>query len=138
MASKDLHNRVGASRALQTTTVTNANTVMTGDIIDTAGLESLEFVVISGSMSDADATAAVSVEHGDQANLSDAAAVSASDLLGSVPSFVATDDNVVKRFGYRGGKRYVRIKITPAANDAGSMTMSAIALQGHARNAPVA
>ena len=45
------------------------------------------------------------------------------------------DDNKTRKIGYVGGKRYVRLTVTPA-NNTGNIFLAAIALLGHPRNAP--
>ncbi len=77
------------------------------------------------------------MEHGDQANLADAAAVADSDLLGTelLAGFTFADDNSTRKIGYRGAKRYVRLTITPANNTAAAL-FGAVAILGHAQLSP--
>jgi hypothetical protein len=137
MATKDLHSRLGLVAALMAASVAD-NTVQTGATVDLQGFESCTFAVQSGTLADADATFTVKLQHGDLANGSDMADVTAADLIGAAPVFsAATDDNVARKVGYRGTKRYVRVVITPASN-AAAAAFSALAILGHARNQPVA
>jgi hypothetical protein len=138
MASKDLHNNLKISRALSPVSVAD-NTAQVSQIIDTKDYESLEFAILAGSVADADVTFTVLMEHGDQANLSDAAAVADADLLGTevLAAFQFDDDNETRKIGYVGNKRYVRLTITPA-NNASAALLAVAAIQGHARHAPVA
>jgi hypothetical protein len=133
MASKDLHNNVKLSPALNPGAAITGNATTTSAIIDTQGFESLEFAVQSGLITDG--SFACTVYEGDAANMSDEAV--ATELLGAAPAFAATDDNAVKKVGYRGSKRYVRLKVVQAGATAGGF-LAATAVQGHARNAPVA
>ena len=107
-------------------------------IIDTLNRESMEFVINLGVLADTDATFAVTMDDGDAANLSDAAAVAASDLLGTLAgaSFTFAADDETRHIGYIGPKRYVRMTITPSSNT-GSWPVSAMAVLSHARRAPV-
>lgn len=133
----DLHNNVKVSRAISPVRVTD-NTAQVSQIIDTQGYDTLEFLIATGTIADADATFTVLVEDGDNSGLSDAAAVADADLFGTeaAAGFQFDDDNEVRKIGYRGAKRYVRLTITPAAN-AGNADLSAVAVQTHARKAPV-
>jgi hypothetical protein len=108
-------------------------------IIDRQGFDALEFLILSGSLADADVTFTALVEEGDAANLSDAAAVADADLLGTetAASFTFSDDDKVFKIGYRGSKRYVRLTITPA-NNASAALLAAVAVLGHPANAPTA
>lgn len=136
--TQDLYNNVKASRALSPVSGAADNTAQVSQIIDTAGFDSLAFLLALGSLADADATFAVTMDHGDAANLSDAAAVASTDLVGTLAgaSFIFSDDDVVKKVGYIGAKRYVRLTITPA-NNTGAWLIAVIALQGGASKSPV-
>lgn len=133
MASKDLHNSIKVTPAINPAAAITGNATTTSSTIDTQGFESLEFVLQSGTITDG--SFAVTLYEGDAANMSDEAV--ASDTLGAAVNFAATDDNVVKKVGYRGSKRYVRLKLVQTGATSGGF-VSAVAVQGHARNAPVA
>lgn len=94
-------------------------------------------LILTGSLADADATFTTLVEHGDAANLSDAAAVPDDQLLGleTQASFLFSDDDKVFKIGLRTSKRYARVTITPAAN-AGNAFIAGVWILGHPRNAP--
>jgi hypothetical protein len=132
----DLHNKIHAVRAISPVSVGD-NTASVSQIIDRQGYNSLEFVILTGSLADADATFTVLVEEGAAANLSDAAAVADADLLGleTQASFQYDDDNKCKKIGYRGSKRYVRLTVTPA-NNASAALIAAVALLGTPYKAP--
>lgn len=133
----DLHNEIKVSRGMSPVAATTDNTAYVSQILDTANFGSTEFVWLAGSIADADVTFTVLVEHGDAANLSDAAAVPDEDLLGTevgaAPLFGS--DNQVGKIGYKGSKRYVRVTITPAANS-GNIFLAGVWLQGHPRTGP--
>ena len=126
----DLHNNLDFKRALSPVSVAD-NTAQVSQIIDRQNFGSMEFVIITGALADADATFAVLVEHGDAANLYDAVAVPDDDLLGTElqAGFTFADDDKLRKIGYRGIKRYVRLTITPTGN-ASAALLSAIAVMG--------
>lgn len=113
-------------------------------IIDRAGFESLTFLLAPGVLADADAIFTVLVEDGDAANLSDAAAVADDFLISQTPgtapevaaAFRFDDDGEVRKIGYRGNKRYVRLTLTPVTNT-GAWPIAAIALLEGARTLPI-
>lgn len=109
--------------------VVGDNTAQVSNIIDTQGYEKVTFLIALGTLVDADATFAVTVQHGDAANLSDAAAPNTIELLGglTLSSFDFSADNAARKIGYIGSKRYVRITVTPA-NNTGAAPISALAL----------
>jgi hypothetical protein len=133
---RDLHNHINIKRVISPVSVAD-NTAQVGQIIDKQGYDALEYVILTGSLADADATFTVLLEEGDVSNLSDAAAVADADLLGTeaLASFIFSDDNKCFKLGYVGGKRYTRLTITPAAN-ASAAVIAACAILGHANASP--
>lgn len=134
---RDLHNNIKVSRAISPQNPGSGDTPIVSQIIDTKDYETLEFLIATGSLSDANATFTVLVEDGDVSTLTDNAAVADADLLGTeaAASFQFDDDNEVRKIGYRGSKRYVRLTITPSGNT-GDVYVSAVAVQTIG-NAPI-
>lgn len=133
---KDLVNNIHPLRAISPVSVAD-NTAQVSQIIDRQGFDSVTFVILTGSIADADTTFTVLVEDGDASNLSDAAAVADADLLGleTTAGFQFDDDNETRKIGYVGMKRYVRLTITPA-NNASAALLAAVAILGHPAKAP--
>ena len=134
--NRDLHNAIKVSRAISPTRITD-NTAAVSQIIDMAGYNSAEFIVATGTLADADATFTALLEEGATPTLSDNAAVAAADQLGSLPSFIFSDDDKVFKVGYIGKRRYIRLTITPGANT-GNADISAICIQAGALKQPIA
>jgi hypothetical protein len=134
---KDLHSLVDVRKAISPKAVSD-NTALVSSIIDRQGFDALEFAMAIGSVADADATFAVLVEEGDESDLSDAAAVADNNLLGteSEAGFRYDDDDGVRKIGYKGDKRYVRLTITPSGN-ASAAYIAALAILGSPHIAPV-
>ncbi len=136
---RDLANHIEVRRAISPAAATTDNSAYVSQIIDLSGYQQLVFAVALGSIADADATFTVLVEHGSQSNLADAAAVPDTGLTGTeagaAPLF--SDDNKVRKIGYVGGKQYVRLTITPAANT-GNIFLAAIAILSGSRYGPTA
>ena len=114
------------------------NTALVSQIIDLANRNSCLFAIAIGTLADADATFTVLVEDGNDSALSDNAAVADAFLIGTEAgaSFTFTNDDEVRKIGYIGPKRYVRLTITPASNDSGNHDLAAVAILGHARKPP--
>lgn len=138
MASKDLHNSIHVKRGLSPVAAGTNNTAYVSEIVDTAGYESVEFLILIGANTDSDATFTVLFEDGDNNALSDNSAVADTFLLGTevLAGFRYDDDNEVRKIGYVGNKRYCRVTITPASNDSGNIYIAGIWLLGHPRTAP--
>lgn len=124
-------------RAISPAAAATDNTAWVSEIIDTRGYGSLTFLLLTGSLADADATFAVTMDHGDASNLSDAAAVPAAQLVDTLAlaGFTFADDNETRKIGYIGSKRYVRLTVTPS-NNSGNAFLAAIALLGRPDLAP--
>lgn len=131
----DLHSNVNGAIGLAVQNITT-NTTTAGAIIDTAGYESLEWFITSGTITDG--AYALVIEEGDDSGLADAAAVSADETLGSLTGFVAADDNTVKRVGSIGKKRYQRLSVVSTGVTTGGTNFTATAVLGHPHHKPVA
>lgn len=137
-SNHDLHNNIHIKRAISPVSEAGT-TALVSEIVDRQGYGALEFIIATGSIGDADATFTVLLEEGDAANLSDAAAVADADLLGTeaLAAFQFDDDNEVRKLGYIGIKRYLRLTITPVAN-ASAALISAVAVLGCPEVSPTA
>lgn len=124
---KDLYHDLLAEHSLYPVSLSGA---VEGDaIIDLQGFEGALIVCHTGAIS---VDVVFELQEGDEANLSDAAAVADADLLGSEPTFLnATEDDTVKTFGYIGSKRYIRVDATAGTGIAGAMV-----IKGKPRHAP--
>lgn len=132
---RDLHNNINVARGISPASIISANGTTTGQTIDVADFDSLEFLFLAGAITDG--TFTVTIYEGDTANMSDEAAVADADLLGTEPVLTSADANAVKRVGYKGSKRYVRAKVVQTGATTGGF-LSCIVLQGHPKTAPVA
>lgn len=139
MAIRDLHNNIAPKRGISPVAAAQTdNTAIVSQVADTLGYESVEFVVLTGSLADADATFTVLVEESDSSG-SGYTAVADSDLLGleTQASFTFADDDKVFKIGYVGVKRYVRVTITPA-NNTGNACIAGVWLLSHPALKPTA
>lgn len=133
---KDMHNNMTPVVAMNMAAISTSTTT-NGIIVDRQGYEALEFVVFSATITDGTFTPLV--EHSDAYDLSGSAAVPDAELFGTEAgiAFVAADDNTVKRIGYAGNKRYVRLSLVSSGVSTGG-TLGAVALKGAPHLAPVA
>ena len=117
---------------------TAVNTAIVSGIIDTQGFESAMFMLHYGALF-AGSSFAVTLEHGNDPALADTAAPAATDLIGTLANAGGTQAgglaNSTRKLGYIGGKRYLRITVTPAANGATSF-LSVAVVKGHPTAAP--
>lgn len=140
---RDITSNLLVKRAISPVSVSD-NTAFVSQIIDRQGFDSLMFAIAIGSVADADATFTTLLEESDDSGMSGATAVADADMTsqtyGTAPetaaSFQFDDDNEVRKLGYIGNKRYVRLTITPA-NNASAALVSALAILGHSGQKPV-
>lgn len=133
---RTLYSNVLAQKALPSGTIqtgtTNGTAVDTGIFSNNA--RDVLFVITSGTLTDG--SYAVTVEESDTSG-SGYAAVDSSRVLGSLPTFALTDDNVQNSFGVRPTKRYVRIVVTATGATTGGL-LFATAVLGNGGNSPFA
>jgi len=140
MPNRDLHSDIHTVPLIAPVAARTDNTAVVSLIIDTLGYGACELVLITGTNTDVNATFAVLVEDGDAANLSDNAAVADDFLIGTEASagFTFADDVETRKIGYKGGKRYVRVTVTPSGNDSGNIFIAGVAVLGYPSTAPTA
>jgi len=140
---RDQANNLQIKRVISPVSVSDT-TAQVGQIIDRLGYESLTYLIVLGSIADADMTAAVLLEESDASDMTGAAAVADADMIsqtsGTAPETAAgfkfDSDDQVRKLGYIGNKRYTRLTITPAAN-ASAALLAAVAVLGHPNSMPV-
>jgi hypothetical protein len=140
---RDSINNMQVKRAISPVSVAD-NTAQVSQIIDRQGFDSLAYLILTGSLADADATFAVLMEEGNASNLSDATAVADADMVSQTPGtapqtaagFIFSSDDQVRKIGYIGNKRYTRLTITPANNTSAAL-LAACAVLTRAEHKPV-
>ena len=111
----------------------NGNATVNGTGIDLTGYEGALVEFVSGTLTDG--SLACSLE--DSPDNSAWAAVVAADCIDSIASvtLALTEDSLVEKIGYIGGKRYIRAVITQSAATTGG-TYGANVIRGIPRHAP--
>lgn len=118
------------------------NTAMVGTAINHKGYDSATYVIAAGTLADAGAEFTVLLEEADDDGTGTPdtfAAVADDDLVGTeaLASFIQSDDNKCFKLGYRGGKEWTRLTITPT-NNAGNAPIAAVCIMGHPSVKPTA
>lgn len=124
--------------------VVSDNSPQVGGWLAVDRYESLTFGIMTGTLADADATFMVLVEDADADDQSDAAPVADTWLIsqvdGAAPEAAASFDHTnttVRRIGYVGHKKYVRVTITPA-NNSSAAALACFAVRGNPHFRPLA
>ncbi|MGA9722724.1 MAG: hypothetical protein WBQ86_09735 [Candidatus Binatus sp.] len=123
----DLNSQIAVAPAIAPVSVAN-NTPLVSAIIDRKDYEGVEFIIETGAIASGTAEFTASLVDGNQANLSDAAPVTAApSLVGALPAIPFSAPNSAFKFGYAGPNRYVQLTITPSANAAAAL-LTAVAV----------
>lgn len=142
MAYRDLHNNVSIVAVVPAVAVGTTGTGQTGSVIDTRGYDSVEFDISYGAITATNATFTPVVFEGDVTGT--LTSVADADLLGTeagagIAAATRTDgstENVAKRIGYIGSKRYARVDVSSTVTAATPIAVNAILYNAH--RAPVA
>lgn len=120
-------------------------TPLVGQIIDHRGFDAATYVILTGSIADADATFTVLLEESDDSGMSGASAVADADMVSqssSAPETAAAfqfdDDNECRKLGYLGSKRYTRLTITPVNNASAALVAACCVLEQPAQQPVIA
>jgi len=139
----DLHNNIDATVVVEAVAVGTTGVGQTGGIIDLKGYGGVEFICNYGAITATDAVFTVVIKDGDVTGT--LASVADSGLLGSellagvvatTPRTDGTSEKVVKRIGYRGGKRYVQANVSSTVTAGTPVSITALLHSPHV--APVA
>lgn len=125
---RDLMNHINPKRGISPQIQTNLDTAIVSQILDTQGLKSATFVLLTGGLTDANATFTVLAEEGDNSALSDNTAIADANLLGTellaTPLF--SDDDKCFKIGFIDTKRYIRVTVTPSGNNSGDVNIAGV------------
>jgi hypothetical protein len=136
---RDLANNLHFKPAFAPGAAVVDNTAQVSVILDTYGYGSAVLALVTGTLTDADATFTALLEESNDPAMAGANTVAATDMIGTaaLASFTFADDVECRKIGYIGSKRYVRATITPA-NNTGNLFMAGMWIQGRAASAPTA
>jgi hypothetical protein len=127
---RDTTDRLNIKPAFLPAAAVTDNTVQTSQVCDLLGFDSVMLAMVTGTLSDADATFATTLEESD--DNSTYTTVAAQDMNGTttLASFDFSTDNACRKIGYHGTKRYIRAKVTPA-NNTGNLFLGGVWVMGH-------
>jgi hypothetical protein len=123
--------RNGCEYGLALSATLSGATPAVGDWIDMYGWGACTFTVSTGTVTDAGTASGFSfqIEEGDDTTTAGATAVADADLIGTEAALTVTDDDdddtFVGSIGYKGSKRYVRVKATGTTGTDAAVTVHA-------------
>lgn len=139
---RDLHNNVDIIATIKPVAVGTTGTGQTGDVVDVRGYDSVEIALSYGAITATAATFTPVILHGDATGSltscadTDLLGTEAAAGLAAAARVDGSTENVTKRIGYIGGKRYVRADIVSTATAGTPVAANVIAYRAH--RAPVA
>ena len=134
--SRDLYNNIEVRRAESPVAAAQTNNdPIVSEVIDMQGFDSMVFAVALGTLADAAFTTVFLLEESDTDFSGSAVADADMDPVETVAAFDNDDDDEVRKIGYNGSKRYVRLTITPSDNT-GNLPIAIIAILSHAHVLP--
>lgn len=130
---KDLHNKVRTMTVIAPVAI-GANATKTGKIIDTSGYGGVEFIASFGAVTTTGTVVTLVMKEGDVTGTLTSVAdadMLGTELLASLPAITprtsGIGQNVIKRVGYRGSKRYVQMNsISTGVTSVGCVGIAAI------------
>ncbi|MEU7617192.1 Bbp16 family capsid cement protein [Micromonospora rifamycinica] len=132
MSRRDLVSSINAAITLAPAART---TTANGTAVDLNGYEMAAAVITSGTITDG-SNYVFEVQHSD--DNSTWAAVADDELVGAEPTLTAADDNAVRKIGYRGRKRYLRVSLSSVTGSPSTGgVLSAVIIRSGARVAPL-
>jgi hypothetical protein len=113
------------------------NTAQVSTFLDTYLFGSAVLALVTGTLTDPDATFAVTFNESNDPAMAGANAVAANDMTGTtaLASFTFADDVECSKIGYIGAKRFIQATITPTGNT-GNLFVAGIWVQGHPASQP--
>jgi hypothetical protein len=134
---RDLFNNINIKPVFPPVAAVVDNTAQVSTILDTFGFGSAVLALVTGTLTDADATFAVTLAESNDPAMAGSNAVAAGELLGTLAlaSFTFADDIKCKKLGYIGAKRFIQATITPSANT-GNLFVSGAWILGHPVSSP--
>lgn len=129
---RDLMNEIHPVVAVAPQVLTDDSSVVSA-VVDMQGYMSCTFVIMTGTMADADATWTVTLKEGDTNTQGEHAAVADDDMVGTeaLAGFTFALDSGCRKIGYKGGRRYVSIEIDNDTANSGSAPIAVLAILGH-------
>jgi hypothetical protein len=127
---QELHSKMKAVPCVDPAAIYNSNGTKTGATLDALGYSHIEFVTITGVLTDGTWTSAIFGSNA--ANMSgEVQLTSTTGLLGADLAIAITDDSATDRQGvdvHKAGYRYYRQKLTQASATTGGFIASAALL----------
>lgn len=129
---KDIYSNIDAAVSVGPQFV-NSNTTLTGDAVDLRGYEGAVAHIISGTMAGSGSANVYTPElQESDSSTTGFTAVADADLINTEADCVHTGstDKTVKRLGYKGTKRYLRVVITTTAFTTAGGNVAAVIVRG--------
>lgn len=127
---RDLTNGLHLKPAFAPKAAVTDDTAQVSTTCDLKGFSSCMLAMITGTLSDANATFALLIEDSDDDSTYAAVADEYLNGTEALGGFTFADDGECRKIGYHGSKRYVRATVTPTGNT-GNLFLAGTWVLGH-------
>jgi hypothetical protein len=134
---RDIMNHLHLVPALSPAAAVTDNTAQVSAVCDTLGFASCMLALVTGVLTDADATFTVLVEESDDNSTFTTVPAAYLNGTAALAGFNFADDAECRKIGYTGIKRYVRATVTPA-NNTGNLFLAGVWVLGRPSRQPTA
>lgn len=126
---RDLMNNIHPVVAIAPVVVTDG-TAQVSAAIDVRHYKSVTFIIMLGTLADADATWEVTVKEGSDSTQGNHTAVADKDLIGTeaLAGFTFEADGECRKIGYKGDQDYVSIEIDDDTANSGNAPMAVLCI----------
>lgn len=123
---RDMMNNIDLLYAFPPKAAVTDGTAQVSTVADLAGYQAATLVLVTGTLTDADATWTVLLE--ESADNSTFTAVADVDLIGTeaLAGFTFADDNECRKLGYIGNKRYLRATVDDDTANTGNLFLAGV------------
>lgn len=125
----DLMNSLDPKVLVPPQVVTDGSSILSS-ALDVRNTRSVTFIIILGTITDADADWTVTVHEGSTDTQADHTAVADTDLIGTeaLAGFDFADDTLCKKIGYNGIADYVSLEIDNGTANTGNLPIAVVAI----------
>lgn len=137
MATRDQTADLHVVTAAAPQVISDGSSIVT-EAIDTAGYESVTFVITLGTIADDDATWDVVLKSGDTDTQGQHTAVDEASILGGLAKagFDFEDDGATRKIGYVGNDRYVSLEVDNDVANTGNLPIAITCVLGNPHTRP--
>ena len=133
---RDMMNKIAARTAYAPAAAVLDGTAQVSTVVDLQGFDSAVLLLVTGTLTDADAVWSVLLQESDDGVVF--TDVADADLNGTelLAGFTFADDGETRKLGYNGNRRYLRATVDDTTANTGNLFLAGIWLLGNSARQP--